>query len=387
MPRISGWKPNKTNDFKMIDNALRETLFIGGVGVLIHKYIGTSADGDISDIDDVLFLENRERHYETYVYEGRCVYTPTDTEFDLSQFGIFLSSDVMRFDFHYNDMVDILGRKLVAGDVLEFPNMRETSTTGESLNRFYVVNDALYSASGYSATWRPHIWRVKGKQLQATPEFQDIVDKAATNSSAGGIGEGLGIMPLGFSENSDAVGNTYDQKLAETLNIYCKLLDITDEVVAEAEENAFFDPKFMVTQHLFVCLDENGYPGLQRWQGGDGLPPNGGKLRGMGNSFPSDMMDGEYFLRLDYTPDRLFQKQGKRYVKIEDDLRKLWTAYNRVLDTFIDNSNVTTFTDGSSVPEKQALNKVLLPKTDIYANDKARMKADEVIRQEGDDEC
>ena len=285
----------------------------------------------------------------------------------------------MRFDFHFNDMIDILGRKLISGDVLEFPNMRDTNLNGESINRFYVVQDALYGANGYSQTWRPHLWKVKGKQLQESSEYKDIVEKNATGHSAGGMGEGLGIMPPGYSDMADENGNPgagYDPQLANTLNMYCKFLGITDEIIKEAEEDVFFDPKFMVTPHLYVCVDEDGYPGLQYWRSGGGVPPNGGKLRGMGNTFPSDMKDGEYFLRLDYSPDRLFQKQGKTFVRIEDDIRKTWTAYNKVLDGFIDNTNETTLEDGSKINEKQALSKILSPKVDEHADKKAQLKAE-----------
>jgi hypothetical protein len=390
MPKISMWNPRKSNNYYFIDKQVRDSIYAGGVGVIIHKYIGSSEDGDISDIDDVLFLENRERHYDTHVYEGRCVYTPQDVDYDLSQFGIFLSSDVMRFDFHFNDMIDTIGRKLVSGDVLEFPNMRDTTISGETLNRFYVVQDALYSANGYSQTWRPHMWKVKGKQLQESTEYKDVLEKSATGHSAGGMGEGLGLMPPGFSEMVDANGETgpgYDPQLANTLGMYCKHLGITDEIIKEAEEDVYFDPKFMVTPHLYVCLDEDGYPGLQYWRSGDGVPPNGGKLRGMGNKFPDDMKDGEYFLRLDYAPDRLFQKQGKRYVKIEDDIRKAWTAYNKVLDTFIDNTNVTTLEDGSTVPEKQALHDILSPKVDLYKDKKIELEKQKKEKDDNNGGC
>ena len=71
MPRLSLWNKNKTNDYDFIDSIVAEHVNAGGTGVYVHKYIGTYQD-DTSDsvgsdelyIQDVLFLENRDRKYD-----------------------------------------------------------------------------------------------------------------------------------------------------------------------------------------------------------------------------------------------------------------------------------------------------------------------------------
>jgi hypothetical protein len=92
------------------------------------------------------------------------------------------------------------------------------------------------------------------------------------------------------------------------------------------------------------------------------------------------MNDGEYFLRLDFEPDRLFQKQGNCYVRIEDDLRKVWTAYNRRLDTYIDNINETVLDDGTTVREKQSISEVIPQREDLNAEKKQEIKDNEEKR-------
>jgi len=59
---------------------------------------------------------------------------------------------------------------------------------------------------------------------------------------------------------------------------------------------------------------------------------------------------------------------------------KNWTSYNRVLDTFIDNNKDTVLSDGTIVPEKQAVSEVLRQKVDLYADRKKKITADETIR-------
>lgn len=383
MPKISMWKPNKGLDYEFADHVAGENMFIGGLGMLIHKYTGTEGGESVTDIQDFLFLENRDRDYDENVYEIRGYYTPEDVDYDLTQFGIFLSSDTIRLTFHYNDMIRQLGRKIMAGDVIELPNKRDITLEEVAVNDYYVVQDALFSAQGHSFSWYPHLWKVRANKMPASPEYQDILDKAATGDTAGKEGEGTGLLPFGFAESVDSEGNPgfgANRELIDSINRYCVILGITDEIVKEAEQNVFYDPKFYETAHLWITMDENNYPCVDYWAGGDGVPPNGAPLRGMGTQFPEDMQDGEYFLRLDFEPDRLFQKQGNCYIRIEDDLRKIWTAYNRRLDTFIDNIEETTFDDGSTVREKQSLSKILDPKEDLNTDNKENLKEQEEKR-------
>jgi hypothetical protein len=132
-----------------------------------------------------------------------------------------------------------------------------------------------------------------------------------------------------------------------------------------AEKDVKFDPKFADASHLFVSEISTGQYNYFMWTG-DGIPPNGKALSGMGDEFPTNLNDGDFFLRTDFTPDRLFRKEGKKFLKIEDDMRYKWTAYNRVLDTFIDNKSTDVHSDGSVKKQKTALSKVLKPKVDVH---------------------
>ena len=75
-------------------------------------------------IGDLLFLENRNRKYDPDIIEMRGAYNVSNTDFDLTQFGIFLTDDTIFMTFHLTENVERLGRKLMPGDVLELPNFR-----------------------------------------------------------------------------------------------------------------------------------------------------------------------------------------------------------------------------------------------------------------------
>ena len=122
MPRLSLWNPQKQNDFKFIDRIVGEHINAGGTGVHLHKYIGiqdmpNSGDAtrpggvDTTDIfiQDLLFLENRDRKYDKNIYELRGAYQMQDNDaFDLTQFGAFLANDTLFMNFHIESMVDLL---------------------------------------------------------------------------------------------------------------------------------------------------------------------------------------------------------------------------------------------------------------------------------------
>ena len=116
----------------------------------VHKYIGTYTDdtsastgsGDLY-IQDVLFLENRDRKYDTDIYELRGAYNIADPDFDLTQFGMFVNNDSLFMTFHMNTCASLLGRRLMAGDVVELPHLRDDLLLGggEAINRYFLRTD------------------------------------------------------------------------------------------------------------------------------------------------------------------------------------------------------------------------------------------------------
>ena len=109
----------------------------------------------------------------------------------------------------------------------------------------------------------------------------------------------------------------------------------------------------------------NGY--IEGYLTGDGIPANG-ETYSFGTSFPNGPIQGQYFLRTDYSPNRLFRFDGSRFVKIEDNVR-MTMSQNNTRSTektgFINNSNTTTLDDGSSTTnERVALSKLLKPQAD-----------------------
>ena len=108
--------------------------------------------------------------------------------------------------------------------------------------------------------------------------------------------------------------------------------------------------------------DKSGYDGYLL---GDGLAPNG-EVFGFGISFPSASDKGDYFLRTDFLPNRLFRYDGGRWVKMEDNVRMTLSntdTRSNLKGTFVNNTKTSSIA-GETVTERQALSKALKPKAD-----------------------
>jgi len=427
MPRLSLYKPNKANDYRFLDRTIREMYTVGGVDIFVHKYLGPEATADLSSaetgdatqpayssenplfIEDLLLLENRDRVYDEDIYVMRGVYTISDVDFDLTQFGLFLNNDTLFITFHYNDMIDTFGRKLMSGDVLELPNLKDyhpldTSQPGP-LPRYYVIQDASYGSEGFTPTWHPHLWRVKATPMVAAQEYNSILEKpnsAGTDWDPGNFyPQGTVVMSgsqqytalIDVPAGIEITNTTYWQTstpatLLNTVSTKTKDLEINDAILTQAEAEVPLSG-YDVSKFYILATDETGEPTVPagstladgstvsnntpRADGytmgyltGDGIPPNGLPVT-PGVSFPLSPDTGDYALRLDYKPNRLFRYDGKRWIHIESAVRTDLTpgADNKTQRSeFVNNDNTVQTTDRGLIPSRQSLSDALKPEED-----------------------
>jgi hypothetical protein len=268
----------------------------------------------------------------------------------------------------------------MAGDVIELPHQKDEYALGDdsvALKRFYVVSEVTRPASGYSQTWYPHLIRAKCQPLVDTQEYKEILDKELLDA------------------NGDPTGDT----LRDLISQANQSIEINNQIIAQAEIDV--GKSGYDTEHLYVLplrdaetvdvfdisrtdidasstatgIDasivlnspkQNYYVGYLT---GDGTPPNGAPY-GFGISFPSSAVEGQFFLRSDYMPNRLFRYDGRHWIKFEDNVRMtvLQKGETQTDDptkvkktqkaTFINNTNTATI-GGEVVTERQSLSKAL----------------------------
>jgi hypothetical protein len=148
-------------------------------------------------------LENRDRTYDDNIYRLRGHYNVQNLDFDLSQFGLFLNNDILFITVHYNDMIDIIGRKLMVGDVIELPHLLDYNPLKETipvaLKRFYQITDANFASEGFSQTWFPHLWRIKCEKLVNSQEFSQILQQPVETDNFLGTWDSTKTYPAGYT--------------------------------------------------------------------------------------------------------------------------------------------------------------------------------------------
>jgi hypothetical protein len=438
MPRLSLYRPNRTNDYRFFDRTISEMYTVGGVDIYVHKYLGPkTGEGDsvesgnfdatqpnysVEDplfIQDLFLLENRDRAYDPDIYNMRGVYRIQDIDFDLTQFGLFLNNDTLFITFHYNDMIDTVGRKLMSGDVLEVPNLKDpnplNSLIPKALPKYYVIQDASFASEGFSQTWLPHLWRVKATPMVNAQEYQEIIKTPFVTENIWDPGN---FYPAGTIVN---YGDVYYQAKVNTPvgteitdtdywapytpptegdigSTRPKDLAINDALLAQAEIDVPLSGYDTVKFYIFPT-NPDGTPGdpngpsadnteptvdatgtrvsdgaqspradgyTMGYLTGDGIAPNGLPVT-PGVSFPTSPQEGQYCLRLDYYPNRLFRYNGRAWLKIEDSVRTDLTngpANKTLRSSFVNNTYTVSTTDMGNIPSRQSLSEILKPRAD-----------------------
>ncbi len=420
MPRLSLYRPEKGNDYKFIDKTVWEMFQVGGTDVLIHKYLGpgASVQGDtpstpgystdsVSNIQDLLFLENRDRKYDPDIYLLRGHYNLQDIDFNLSQFGLFLQNDTIFITFHINDTVEKMGRKIISGDVIELPHLRDEYALNDlqfALKRFYVIEEVTRAAEGFSVTWYPHLYRCKCKPLVDSQEFKEILDGLAGEGSDQTLRDVMSTYEKEMQitqavldqAESDAPRSGYDISRFYTIQrdssgtIELSTADNTTIDVSlerqatdpetglpQIDENG--DPVYVgaTASQIFKAPDHEDYLSYGLYE--DGLPPNGTPFTS-GIAFPIAPIEGQFHLRTDYKPTRLFRFNGRRWIKFEDNIRMTMSNLGpsdvgtgdrfegkdprQTQKTSFINNDKTNNINGKTIQEKQSLSKALRPKAD-----------------------
>ena len=361
MPKLSLFKPEKGNNYKFIDRQISRMFQVGGTDVYLHKYLGpqlaTSGTAeqpvydsvDPTNIQDLLLLENRDRKYDQEIYRIRGIYNVQNIDFNLSQFGLFIDMDTLFMTVHINDFINYIGRKPISGDVIELPHLKDDFALNGldvSLPRYYVIEDVGRASEGFSATWYPHLYRLKMTKITDSQQFNDILD-------------------LPIADGSDLT-------VRDVLSTRARELEINDSIVSQAEidaplsgyeTNQFFtlsvdaktgnpiintagNTKMDASMTSYLASEDNARPlrtGYTGYLVGDGFPVNGYAF-GTGIQFPDNPGVDDFFLRKDFIPNRLFRYDGERWIKVEDGVRMTMTN-NDVRHTqktgFINNTDYT----------------------------------------------
>lgn len=270
----------------------------------LFDYQATTLD----DVQDQLFMENRDRDYATQSVQFKVAYQPFDAISDLSKFG-FQVADIYSFTTSFATMVKALGRPIVVGDILEVPSEMQYDHNLRPVKKFLEVTDTSWAADGYTTSWRPIIYKFQASQMIPSQENRDIVGTVDTQKYViddGAFFDGVEQIQTGPLTSSEAI--KAEAQLA----------------VPETGTNV---------REVASGMSTNGRPGSYDGRDlylEDGLPPDG-QAYTEGFKLPdvAAATDGEFF-RLNYDPalkiaSRLYRFNAvkNKWMYVETDRRTL----------------------------------------------------------------
>lgn len=298
---------------------------------MFHDYVAT----DESNIQDKIFLENRDRDYSEETFAVKGYYDLIEASTELTKYGIEMPGQIFYFDISFATAVSVLGRPLIIGDILEVPSEAQFSRDLKRVKKYLEVTDVAWSTQGYTPGWMPTLLRVTGQQAYASQETQDIFGDLHDNIDpiTGLIDKNEGNNP-NWQDYHDAMHT------AEALS--------KDDVPERGAEASSVVRQFEVSE--IEAAKASGYPHLTKLglnpQGKyveDAMPPNN-KPFTEANDFPLSPVNGAYH-RLTYThlkefyPPRLYRWSAikNRWIFLEKDKRLQYNNAKPRLTEFLEN--------------------------------------------------
>lgn len=301
----------KDNEF--IDRLIQENIEIGGIWCQILLWEGTFSQPNSTQdslaaptpdansleqflgIQDTVLLEARDVQYADEFIPLKAVYTVSQNEVDYARFGYALANDVLTMEFHIQSMERQCGRRLIPGDVIELPHLREVDINGRVANKWYQVSSVVKSPGGFDAMYGFHVLSVILKPARNQQELYDIMNRK----------------------------DEYGKTLADQASTHLPMLAITENnqnIADNAAHTTWWDTTTMY-------LDPKNQSVMPFRDTDDGKPPNGIPVNA-GPEFPTGVADYTYFVRSDSLPNVLYQFYNGRWNRKEVDQKREWQPYN-----------------------------------------------------------
>ena len=269
----------------------------------------------IDNVQDIFFMENRDRDYAEISNQLKCQYSPFDSIGDLGKFGLNILDQYI-FTCSFVKMVEILGRPIVTGDILELPPELQYDQNLRPVKKYLEVTDTGWSAEGFSPQWVPLIYRFQAEQLIPSAEHRDILGTRDTQ------------LLVDDSTFLSGIQQIETVTIEATKNIEKEASDNVPEVGVDAQELASG-----MAQKIENANErrEDSYDGRDVYIE-DAIPPDG-LAYNEGYKLPLMATDGEYY-RLLYPPHtkipaRLYKFSviKNKWIYIETDRRGEYSSF------------------------------------------------------------
>lgn len=170
---------------------LRPLDFVGdvadnwGVQALeLHNYMASAQD----NIQDKIWMENRNRDYATSWIELKGYYSLLTPELDISKFMAELGDTATyRIKLSFSSCIAELGRPVIIGDFIELPSEAQFTPTMQLRKRYLEVTDVTWDPETYTPGWTPMMLLITAKPAIASEETQQIFGDLAAKTDDSGL--------------------------------------------------------------------------------------------------------------------------------------------------------------------------------------------------------
>lgn len=281
----------------------------------------------INNIQDKVFLENRDRDYNEFAIRMKCAYTPMDIVANQMKFG-FMGEEQYVIEVSFAQTIAKLGRPFVVGDIIQLPSETQYTPTLQPRLKYLEVVDVAWSTNGYTPTWVPTMQRLIAKQAYASQETQDIfgkLTKNVDNSELWDNDDGTNTKYQDYSDVSQTIKAEANTAVPQDGADYANVPQLSDDLLKFGEQHNMTLGKLSRRRHP---------------HGIDAMPPNGLPFT-QGDTFPENPKNGDYH-RLSYTqvgkdiPVRLYRysTSKKQWIFLETDHRFRLRNTNSRLEEF-----------------------------------------------------
>lgn len=305
----------------------------------------------LSNIQDKILMENRDRDYQEEAIKIRASYTPQEMPTQFTQAGFNPFSDMYMFDVGFNSTVRSLGRPFVIGDIIMVESERQYSASMRPIDKYLEVTDVFWAANGFTPSWKPTIQKIVAKPLLASQETRDIMGKLTVDVDQNNVFDlndgNEGKKYQDYMDISDSIRSKHKK------DVPVKGIDAADVPILSQELRDY------ARDHEYMDVDKLSRRRLPN--GIDAMPPNGLPYT-EGDTFPNNPANGAYH-RLSYTalgpniPIRLHRYSAAkgRWIYLETDRKVEINSHRPLLKQYIgENSTETPLTDIMSEVSKKS---------------------------------
>jgi len=295
------------------------------------------------NIQDKILLENRDRDYNEFPILVKGTYTPQEFSTMFDRFGFNQVGDIFSFDVSFSQCVQRLGRPIVIGDILLVESERQYSSTLRPIDKYLEVTDVMWSASGFTAAWKPTVHKIIAKPLLASQETQDVMGKLTVDTDSTNLFDGNdGNDGKKYQDYMDISDNIRSKKKKD---VPAEGTDMADIPVLSKELRDYASGRL---NKNINNLGRNA-PGKPTDPSAvDAMPPNGLPFT-VGDDFPTTPANGDYH-RLTYTrlgnsiPARLHRYSSRkgRWIYLETDYKSTINAHRPFLKEYTSRDSTKT---------------------------------------------